>query len=109
MPKSLPSEYRTEWRALVQHLRDIDAWLPQKSGLVESYLINLQAIRTAQAVMAADGGILAGGKPHPASPIITRHMGILTKLAGQLGLGKEKLTPNAPAKSAAASPSHWVG
>ena len=49
LPKSLPKEYRNEWRALVQHLRDNEIWVPQKSGLVEAYLMNLKAVREAEA------------------------------------------------------------
>jgi phage terminase small subunit len=107
LPKSLPAAYRTEWRALVQHMRDTDIWVPQKSGLAESYLINLWAVREAQSVMTAGGGIMADGKPHPAGPVIVRHTATLNKLAEQLGLGKGKVAQTTPTKPATSASNTW--
>jgi len=99
VPKSLGPAYKTEWQGIIKHLQDHDAWLPQKTSLIEAYLFNLMAMRQAQQVMADDGGIITpDGKPHPASAIISRHSGYVTKLAGQLGLGLENLKPNKPAQ-----------
>ena len=108
LPSSLPASFKAEWQALVRHMQSLDSWVPQKAGLVESYLINLQAVRDAQAIMQADGGILAGGRPHPASPIIVRHTATLNKLAEQLGLGKGKLTANPTSKTAPKASLLWL-
>lgn len=112
LPKSLPASLRGEWRKLIQHLRDAGIWVPQRAGMVEAYLLNLTAIREAQAVMTRDGGILATGKVHPASAIISRHSGVLTKLGAQMGLGSPKASdmPNAtkPATAPAKAKKAWT-
>ncbi|WP_433988657.1 hypothetical protein SuNHUV7_22360 (plasmid) [Pseudoseohaeicola sp. NH-UV-7] len=104
LPKSLRKEYAAEWKSMIQHLRNIDAWVPQKAGIVETYFLNLMAVRDAQAAMTASGGIvMPDGRIHPSSAIIARHSATVNKLGEQLGLGKGKLIPNAPPKSNPAS------
>ncbi|MEP2532958.1 P27 family phage terminase small subunit [Shimia sp.] len=108
LPSSLDPSYKAEWTGIVKHLMSRDAWVPQKGTLVETYLINLQAMRQAQDRMTADGGpISESGKPHPASAIIARHSGFLTKIGGQLGLGQEALKPSTPSASAKPAKSTW--
>ncbi len=92
MPVSLNPAYWAEWDGIIRHLHAHDAWTEQKASVVETYLVNLQALRSAQTRMTLDGGPIGpDGKAHVASAIIARHTGTLTKLAGLLGLGKEKL------------------
>ena len=106
LPKTLDPSYRAEWAAIIRHMRDNDAWVPQKASMVETYLVNLQAMRDAQDRMQADGGVITpDGKVHPASAAIARHSGFLTKLGPQLGLGRDNLiaNPNRPTTKAKAS------
>ena len=107
MPNTLPSSYRAEWRALVSHMRENEIWVPQKAGLVEAFLMNLSAVREAEAYMQAHGVIMADGKQNPASAVLVRHTATLNKLAEQLALGKCKVAPNAPIKPAATKASTW--
>ncbi len=107
LPKSLPTSYKAEWRALVQHMRDNDIWVPQKAGLVETYLMNLRAIREAEAFMQAQGTIMKDGKQNPASAVLVRHSATLNKLAEQLALGRGKVTPTAQTTTAKPAKSTW--
>ncbi|WP_209599400.1 P27 family phage terminase small subunit [Ruegeria sp. HKCCSP351] len=94
MPESLNPAYWAEWDGLIRHLHRQEAWTPEKASVVETYIINLAAIRSAQMRMTLDGGPIGpDGKQHPASAIIVRHSGALNKLGEQLGLGKGKLLP----------------
>lgn len=88
LPKSVPKEMRKEWAGLVKHLRERNMWTDQKAGVLEAYLLNLNAIRLAQtALIASNEDILEGA----ASTTIARHTGQLSKLASLLGLGAEKV------------------
>lgn len=91
----------------MQHLRDNEIWVPQKSGLVEAYLMNLKAVREAEASLQEHGVIMEGAKQNPASAVLVRHTATLNKLAEQLALGKGKVAPTAPAKSAKPVASTW--
>ncbi len=94
MPESLSPAYWAEWNGLIRHLHRQEAWTPEKASIVEAYIINLAAIRSAQVRMDLDGGPIGpDGKAHPSSAIIVRHSGALNKLGEQLGLGKGKLLP----------------
>ena len=89
MPTSLPHAYKHEWQALVTHMRANDIWVPQKAGLIEAYLMNLKAVREAEAFMQEHGVIMDGGKPNPASAVLVRHTATLNKLAEQPVVGHE--------------------
>ena len=110
LPKSLDSTMRAEWTAIIKYMKAADAWHPQKASMLETYLVNLQAMRQAQDRMTADGGvIMPDGKVHPASAAIARHSGFLTKLGPQLGLGRDNLIPStAPKTTAKAKASTWA-
>ncbi len=106
-PASINPCMWAEWESLIRYLHSQDAWIPEKASVVEIYCINLEALRSAQTRMVLDGGpITAEGKQHPSSMVVARHTGTLTKLAGLLGLGKDRLAaietdkPQKPGNSA---------
>ena len=90
LPASLPKDLNNEWRGMVQHLQERQMWTDQKSGVAESYLVNLNAVRLAQRALADnDDNIMAG----TISATIARHSAQVSKLASLLGLGAEKVAP----------------
>ncbi|WP_181893036.1 P27 family phage terminase small subunit [Falsiruegeria mediterranea] len=106
LPNSLPATYADEWRAIIQHMHKLEIWVPEKSGLVESYLLNLLAVREAQRFLAGGGVIMPDGKQNPASVVLVRHTATVNKLAEQLGLGKGKVAITSSATPASTS-SAW--
>ncbi len=108
LPKSLSPTLKKEWQAIIKHMQAQDAWVPEKSSMVEVYLVNLQALREAQDRMTADGGVITpAGKVHPSSAVIARHSGFLTKLGPQLGLGRENLIASPAATAKKPKTSNW--
>jgi phage terminase small subunit len=83
-PDSLPPEMEKEWKALIAVLIRSNKWVNERAAMLESYLINISAIRMAQRQMALDGGPIVAGRVHPASAIISRHTVSAAKVAAAL-------------------------
>lgn len=109
LPSSIEPALKTEWTRIIRYLMGQDAWIPEKGTLVETYLLNISIVREAQARMVADGGVITErGTTHPSSTVIARHSGYITKIAPQLGLGREALVAiKPPVKTTKSKPSTW--
>ena len=90
LPATLPIMMEPIWQDIIRHMRGLNMWVPEKSSVLEQYLLNLHTVRQAYERMQADGGpITLDGKPHPSSQIIGRHTATSLKCCLLLGLGKE--------------------
>jgi hypothetical protein len=86
--RTLPESMQPDWKGIITYMHDRGLWAPEKASLVEGYLINLHAMRSAKTAMDEAGGPIGEEGPHPASPIIARHSAAAAKIAALIGIGK---------------------
>ena len=94
LPKSLKPEMRTEFSDIVRHLHERKVWHDTKSSQVENYLLSVQGLRTAQAVLDEDGYFTDDGKPHPATLLFSKFSVAVVNSAKALALDVDRRSLN---------------
>lgn len=89
LPDHLPAGMKGEWRALIADLQARKLWDPVMTSAVEAYVTALWMIAECRKAIAADGAFVttknAQPKPHPAAGMLSKHLEIAARLAGEFG------------------------
>jgi len=102
-PKWLPAHARTEWRRVVPQLVADRKIAAHELATVESYCLAVANMRTAEAMIAAEGITYTSPtgelKRHPATTLVKESIEAARRLAAELGLtpaGRMKNQGGAP-------------
>lgn len=89
LPEHLPAGMVGEWRALIADLQARKLWDPVMVSAIEAYCTSLWVIAECRKAIAADGAFtktkLGLPKVHPAAGMLSKHLEIVARLAGEFG------------------------
>lgn len=89
LPANLPKGMLGEWRRLIFDLQARKLWDPVMTSGVEAYVTSLWIIAEARKAIGKDGAFsktkLGLPKVHPATGLLSKHLEIVARLAGEFG------------------------
>ncbi len=90
LPAHLPRGMTAEWRRLIVDLQERKLFDPVMTSAVEAYVTALWLIAECRKAIARDGAFVRTKgmqpKPHPAAGMLSKHMEIAARLAGEFGI-----------------------